>query len=127
MNNEKQNKTTVLVVDDNSTVLDFFKFYSVSDSLHEYDYATSYTDALKKIQSKNYSAVITDYELPDGDGVEILDYCACNCKNTKRVMMSGHSKTEIKKKCKCAQLFEYFIEKPLVEDLIETLFKKISL
>ena len=66
-------KFKVLIVDDEPEILDI-----VSDEFREggmeAEVAKSSADAIKKIESAKYNAVISDYKMEGGSGFEILDH-----------------------------------------------------
>ena len=66
-------KFKVLIVDDEPEILDI-----VSDEFREggmeAEVAKSSADAIKKIESTKYNAVISDYKMEGGSGFEILDH-----------------------------------------------------
>ena len=67
------NKFKVLIVDDEPEILDI-----VGDEFREAgmdaEVAKSSVDAIKKIESTKFHAVVSDYKMEGGSGFEILDY-----------------------------------------------------
>ena len=68
-----EKKFKVLIVDDEPEILDI-----VSDEFREAgmeaDVAKSSSDAIKKIESTKFHAVISDYKMEGGSGFDILDF-----------------------------------------------------
>ena len=76
----------VLVVDDNIVIRELLAL-----SLDEYDVevASNGKEAMKLMSSKNdFDCVITDYEMPEMYGLELLKHCK-NVLNIPVIMMSG--------------------------------------
>ncbi|MEN6442873.1 MAG: response regulator [Methanoregula sp.] len=63
---------SVLYVDDEPALLDIGKLFLERSGLMHVDTDTSVPDALKKIQESSYDAVISDYEMPVMNGIEML-------------------------------------------------------
>ena len=64
----------ILVVDDNDLVREW-----LVDSIREYfdviiHTASSSQDAIAKLQKENVSLIICDFEMPEGNGLEVLDF-----------------------------------------------------
>ena len=68
-----EKKFKILVVDDEPEILDI-----VGDEFREAgmeaEVAKSSHDAIKKIESTKFNAVVSDYKMEGGTGFEILDY-----------------------------------------------------
>ena len=66
-------KFKILIVDDEPEILDI-----VSDEFREggmeAEVAKSSSDAIKKIESTKFNAVVSDYKMEGGSGFEILDH-----------------------------------------------------
>ncbi|MEH6502885.1 MAG: response regulator [Cycloclasticus sp.] len=91
---EHDQRSRILHVEDNLDVIE------VSQALFEgevnYDYATTLSEALKKLAEHTYSLVIIDISLPDGSGLELLAHIERGC---PIVIFSGQeSSAEISKK-----------------------------
>jgi putative nucleotidyltransferase with HDIG domain len=88
---EKQ-KHSILFVDDDVFVLKGFR-----RSLTEYedvwnaDFATSGRDALSKLASAHFDAVITDMHMPGMDGIQLLDEVSRNMPGVMRFVLSGNA------------------------------------
>ena len=78
--------------------------------------------ALKQIRKIKPKIVLLDYELPDMNGLEVLDKLFQTTHTPKIIMISGHTNPELKKEAKKAGAYA-FLPKPI--DL-ETLFKMID-
>ena len=65
-------KPFVLIVDDNEATLTLMTALLHRES--SIDAATSGRDALERLRTKNYAAVILDLRMPDMDGFAVLDF-----------------------------------------------------
>jgi len=63
---------SVLYVDDEEGLLDVGKFFLEESRLFTVDIVPSAPVALTQLNSKNYDAIISDYQMPDMDGIEFL-------------------------------------------------------
>jgi PAS domain S-box-containing protein len=62
----------VLLVDDDLSLLETSKTILSDENNFEVDYATSVSEALKKMEQQNYDAVVSDYEMPVKNGLDFL-------------------------------------------------------
>ena len=63
----------VLVVDDEADIRDLMEMTLMKMGLHV-DTAEGVRAALSKLDSKKYSLVLTDMRMPDGSGLEVVQY-----------------------------------------------------
>ncbi len=63
---------SVLYVDDETALLEISKMYMEKDPHFHVDTAESARDGLKLLSSRTYDAVVSDYQMPDMDGIEFL-------------------------------------------------------
>ena len=68
--NTNPNKRTVLLVDDNRDILRYLELHLRNAGLNVLT-AENVTDAKRILQRNNLDAVVLDYMLPDGNGVEL--------------------------------------------------------
>ena len=61
----------ILVIDDDKIILDSLCEFLSLEGFHA-DGAETFKNALAKLEQQRYSLVITDVNLPDGDGLELL-------------------------------------------------------
>jgi DNA-binding response OmpR family regulator len=82
-------KRSILVVDDDATVLDTLKEYLTVEG---YIVATSATgaDALKKILKKSFDVTLLDIKLPDMDGLQLLTKIHAQSPQTMNIMVTGY-------------------------------------
>ena len=74
-------KIRILYVDDEENLLDISKLFLERSGQFNVDTVTSAPAALALLNSKNYDAIISDYQMPEMDGIEFL----------KKVRTSGNT------------------------------------
>jgi DNA-binding NtrC family response regulator len=74
--------------------------------------------ALVELEKQNYSLVITDINLPDGDGFELLDAVAKSYPQTVVIAITGYGSIESAVKAIRQGAYEY-LTKPIVDEAIQ--------
>jgi len=104
----------ILVVDDDKIILD-----SLCEFLSLEGYAASGAETLKsaaaELQKHNYLLVVTDINLPDGDGLELLDIVKRDCPQTVVIVITGYGTIESAVKAIKKGAYDY-LTKPIVDD-----------
>lgn len=72
-------------------------------------------DAIKVLNTSEFSLLITDYWLPDGNGIDLLKYVKTKIKNLQVIFISNYSEVRIAVKAMKIGAFEY-ITKPINPD-----------
>ena len=80
----------VLVIDDESVICDACELV-LREKGHSVDRCLTGSDGLKAIQSGNYDVILLDIELPDIDGMEILQIIENNHPHPCVLVMTGYS------------------------------------
>jgi DNA-binding NtrC family response regulator len=104
----------ILVVDDDKIILD-----SLCEFLSLEGYAASGAETLKaasaELQRHSYLLVIADINLPDGDGLELLDIVRRDCPQTVVIVITGYGTIESAVKAIKKGAYDY-LTKPIVDD-----------
>ena len=104
----------ILVVNDDKIILD-----SLTDFLSLEGFQTSGAETLKsataKLQEQIYCLVITDVNLPDGDGFELLDTVRNDYPQTVVIVITGNGTIESAVKAIKRGAYDY-LTKPIVDD-----------
>ena len=104
----------ILVIDDDKIILD-----SLCEFLSLEGFQTSGTETLKgavaKLEGENYSLVIIDVNLPDGDGLELLDIIRKNYPQTVGIVITGYGTIESAVKAIKRGAYDY-LTKPVIDD-----------
>jgi DNA-binding NtrC family response regulator len=119
----------ILVVDDDRIILD-----SLCEFLSLEGFRTNGAETLKsaiaELEKQNYGLVITDVNLPDGDGFELLDIVGKNYPQTVVIVITGYGSIESAVKAIKRGAYEY-LTKPIVDDelrlVVERAIKQQSL
>ncbi len=105
---------SILVVDDDRIILD-----SLCEFLSLEGFRTSGAENLKeavgKLQKQKHSLVITDVNLPDGDGFELLDIVKRNYPQTVVVVITGYGTIESAVRAIKEGAYDY-LTKPIIDD-----------
>jgi len=108
------NQKNILVIDDDKIILD-----SLCEFLTLEGFRTSGAETLKgalaKLEQEHYSLVITDVNLPDGDGLELLDIIRENHPQTVTLVITGYGTIESAVKAIKQGAYDY-LTKPIVDD-----------
>ncbi len=114
----------ILIVDDDEATL-----HLISNYLHifgfETEVAQSVAGARKCLESSNYDAVVSDYSMPGGTGLDLLGYLSATCPKLPFLLMTGqHSeglKQEAMERGSSAYLEKPFRPQTLIEALASVL------
>ncbi len=71
------NKSNVLIIDDEPDICELLTL-TLSRMGHSCDTAANFKQGIEYIKQNNYSLVLTDMRLPDGDGIEIVRFIQSN-------------------------------------------------
>lgn len=104
----------ILVIDDDRIILD-----SLCEFLSLEGFQTAGAETLKgaltKLQKQSYCLVITDVNLPDGDGLELLETVRKNYPQTVVIVITGYGTIESAVKAIKRGAYDY-LTKPIVDD-----------
>jgi DNA-binding NtrC family response regulator len=104
----------ILVIDDDKIILD-----SLCEFLRLEGFQTSGAETLKgalaRLEQEQYSLVLTDVNLPDGDGLELLDIIKENHPQTVALVITGYGTIESAVKAIKQGAYDY-LTKPIVDD-----------
>lgn len=108
------NKKSILVVDDDKIILD-----SLCEFLSLEGFQTTGAETLKsamtKLQEQRYCLVLTDVNLPDGDGFELLDIIRSEYPQTVVLVITGYGSIESTVKAIKRGAYDY-LTKPIIDD-----------
>ncbi len=114
----------VLVVDDDPTILRLVaRFLKNKWNVEVVEGAEQAADMLS---TRRYHAVITDYEMPDKNGLWLLDYAHHHYPETLRIMSSGSYAGEIDSHIHSGRL-NAFLPKPFDRNALITLLDTVSM
>jgi PAS domain S-box-containing protein len=85
----------ILVVDDDLSLLEVSKQILLLENGFVVETATSVTEALKKIEKHPYDAIVSDYEMPQKNGLEFLKELRQLKNETPFIMFTGRGREEV--------------------------------
>jgi DNA-binding NtrC family response regulator len=113
-----------MVIDDESIVGKRLK-PALEKSGYEVEVFESGTEALKRIEEKDFDIVVTDVRMDDVDGIEILGRVSQKSPRTKVIIMTGYATIELAREALVKGAYD-FIAKPFIpNDLREIIAKAI--
>jgi len=116
------NQKNILVIDDDKIILD-----SLCEFLTLEGFRTSGAGTLKgalaNLEQEYYNLVITDVNLPDGDGLGLLDVIRENHPQTVTIVITGYGSIESAVKAIKQGAYEY-LTKPIIDDELRLAIEK---
>lgn len=105
---------SILVIDDDKIILDSLcEFLSLEG--FRASGAETLKGALAMLERQNYSLVLTDVNLPDGDGLELLDIIRNDYPQTVTIVITGYGTIESAVKAIKQGAYDY-LTKPIIDD-----------
>ena len=106
-------KKHILVVDDDTLIVSLLEA-GLEESGGNYAVTTAFSaaEALAKLSQEQYALVITDYQMPDMNGVELTQQIRTLSSTTRIVLMSAHPPDVMEKLVGKIQADGY-LEKPI--------------
>ncbi len=107
-------KNNILVIDDDQIILDSLCEFLSLEGFQTCGVET-FKGAIARLQEENYCLVITDVNLPDGDGLELLDIIRTNHPQTVVIVITGYGTIESAVKSIKRGAYDY-LTKPIIDD-----------
>ncbi len=104
----------ILVVDDDRIILDSLCEFLTLEGFQT-NGAETLKDALAELDKQSYSLVITDVNLPDGDGLELLDTIRKEHPQTVAIVITGYGTIESAVRAIKQGAYDY-LTKPIADD-----------
>lgn len=111
----------VLVVDDEVDILELIELTLLRMGL-DVERAMNVKDATSKLQQRHFDLCLTDMRLPDGSGLEIVEFITKNNMDLPAAVITAHGNTENAVAALKAGAFDY-LAKPVGLDQLRTLVK----
>ena len=86
---------SILYVDDESAMLEIGKLFLERGGQFSVDIISSARDALVLMATKNYDAIVSDYQMPEIDGIEFLKKVRSSGKTIPFILFTGRGREEI--------------------------------
>ena len=106
----------VLIIDDETDICYLLSTLLKQKNL-DADYVNTLTDAAMILKEKTPEIVFLDNHLPDGLGVNFIEYIKSNYPGVKIVMITAHDNADDRQKA-LNEGADYFIGKPFTRDVI---------
>jgi len=114
-------KLRVLLVDDDDNITDALGNL-LEDSGYDVDISPCVADALEKLQRKTFSILLTDYSLPDGNGLDLAAQAKRRQSWMELILITGHDILQLRPLPQAADVKVDFLRKPVqLETLIQAL------
>ncbi|SMF46128.1 response regulator transcription factor [Pseudobacteriovorax antillogorgiicola] len=114
-------KKSLLIIDDEGDIAEILA--TLLEDEFECEYVVSGEEGLNKIQTNQYSAIITDLEMPDISGINIIKTVRENNDNIPIFISTGHDHAHPKVQTALSIGAQAALHKPFLDpdDLIATL------
>lgn len=115
-------KNRILVVDDDADIVEMLKLF-LSEKGYEVDDAASAKALRDRFAGPQPDAVLLDWILPDGDGIELLEVVRTRWPETEVIMLTGHGNINAAIKAVKRGAFD-FVTKPFEPDCLLLLLER---
>lgn len=119
--NDRTKSPTVLLVDDEPDILELLEL-ALSKMGLEVDKAGSVREAVKRLAARRHDLCLTDMRLPDGDGLQVVQYIAQHNLDVPVAVITAHGNMENAVTALKAGAFDY-LSKPVSLDQLRALVK----
>ena len=82
--------------------------------------------ALARLNEKEFDIIITDFQMDDLDGIQVLEHIMQNCDNTRVILMTGYASVELARDALVKGAFD-FIAKPFKPKELRGMINKAAL
>jgi DNA-binding NtrC family response regulator len=126
ISHERHTKPKILIVDDDGDIAEVLAFLLEDDFFCER--CTKADEALGKIKSNSYDALVTDLEMPDCPGVQLIRHVREMARQMKIFICTAHDFTEPKVQEALHAGAAEVLHKPFLEPdlLIDSMKKHLS-
>ena len=112
---------SVLIVDDEEDILELIELTLLRMGL-DVERATTVKGAIEKVKAGDYDLCLTDMRLPDGEGLELVQFISDNLADLPVAVITAHGNTENAVAALKAGAFDY-LAKPVSLEQLRTLVK----
>jgi two-component system response regulator AtoC len=115
-------KTRVLIIDDDQSMIELAEFHLQAQG-YETGRAETGEEGLKLVEGSHFEVILTDLQLPDLSGMEVVKRLKELSPESEIIMISGHASVSKAVEATKAGAF-YFVEKPIEFDELMVLIEK---
>jgi PAS domain S-box-containing protein len=117
---------SLLYVDDDETMLGVNKIFLEKTGEYSVDIATSAHEALDRIASADYDLILSDYQMPEMDGIELLKEVRIRHGNLPFIIFTGKGREEVVMEA-LNNGVDYYVQKgPDIKGMLAELKHKIN-
>nr|WP_321350253.1 PAS domain S-box protein [uncultured Methanoregula sp.] len=91
----KPDPIRVLYVDDEPSLLEIAKIFLEQDGAFAVDTFTSAREALARLEKEQYDVIISDYQMPEMDGISFLRRLRAQGNDTSFIIFTGRGREEV--------------------------------
>jgi len=113
------NKKRVLIVDDEPDICELLEITLGRMGLDS-NSALNFADGISLINNERFDLCLTDMKLPDGDGIQLVEYCQQNKPDLPIAVITAHGNMESAVRALKAGAFD-FVSKPLDINVLRNL------
>jgi CheY-like chemotaxis protein len=84
------------------------------------------TKAVSRLNEKKFDIIITDFQMDDMDGIQVLEHILESCENTRVILMTGYASVELAREALVKGAFD-FIAKPFKPKELRAMVNKAAL
>ncbi len=111
-----------MFIDDEANILNALR-RSLRDQPWEMVFHTQPQDALKDLETREFAVLVSDYKMPEINGVEFLEYCRFRQRNAVRVILSAFAeKDAVLEAVNKAEIYR-FVTKPWDDDQLRMMIQ----
>jgi DNA-binding response OmpR family regulator len=125
MSNHSETKKTVLVIDDDKSILRTFTRI-LQKSGYEVDVAETGKEALEKTGKRSYDVALVDIRLPDMDGTDLLNKMPKTMRKAVKIMITGFPSLENGVKALDEGADAYLVKPVRPEELLMLIEEKLK-
>ncbi len=86
---------SVLLVDDEPALLDLTRLFLQKDGTMKFEVCESARDAIVMMETRSFDAIVSDFEMPGMDGIELLKHLRMRGDNTSFIIFTGKGREEV--------------------------------
>ena len=121
----KNKKKSILVVDDDESILNTFSRILRKQG-YDVDTAETGQETMEKLKEKTYSLILMDVKLPDTNGTDLLSKIHASYPKTKQVAITGFPSLDDATKAKDHGAAAYLVKPVKPEELIKVIAEKLE-
>jgi len=108
-------KQKILVVDDEASIREFLEIMLKKEKKYEVSTAADGAEAINLMQKKSFDLVISDLQMPNKTGMDVLEFVNKNCPSTQFMLITAFGSTEVAVEAMKLGAYDY-ITKPFKLD-----------